>query len=334
MEEFEIDIDEEELARCVAAMAAGDRAFIVTFVERFGADVRTLAATRGAELAGGGSRLVADVAVEVFDRAAGWDGGARELVETTVDDVVSGPEGASGGSRASCGPDTASGDHLDPGDPDDIAVVMAHLADGDVAFVTTLTEHHGARIAATVRRLLRGIGQAHIADDHREVTDIVEEVALDVIFEKASSWRPDGGALPWVWAEKAIRQLIVARVGHPRVPVDDDTIGQIPEPAAPVSHRGTTTDTWDIARANDERILLVDRALEVVASERDREVWRQYVIQQSNGDHSPANTVAAMTGLSPANVRKISQRVRQGLEHLARDDERFTQLRSLAILKT
>ncbi|MEQ8718759.1 MAG: hypothetical protein RIE08_14200 [Acidimicrobiales bacterium] len=334
MEEFEIDMDEEELARCVAAMAAGDRAFIVTFAERFGADVRGLAATRGADLAGAGNRLVADVAVEVFDRAAGWVGGARELVETTVDDVVSGPEGVSGGSRATCGPDTASQSHVGSQDPGDIAVVMAHLAGGDIAFVTTLIDHHGARIAATVRRVLRGIGQAHIADDHREVTDIVGEVALDVIFEKASSWRPDGGALPWVWAEKAIRQLIVARIGHARVPVDDETLGQIPEPDGPVSHRRGTGDTWDIARANDERIALVDRALEVVASERDREVWRQYVIQQSNDDHSPANTVAAMTGLSSANVRKISQRVRQGLEHLAREDERFTELRSLAILKT
>jgi DNA-directed RNA polymerase specialized sigma24 family protein len=334
MEEFEIDIDEEELARCLAAMAAGDRAFIVTFAERFGADVRALAAHRGADLAGAGDRLVADVAVEVFDRAADWDSAAWELVETTLDDVVSGPEGVSGGSRAICGPETGSDDDAGAGDPADIAVVMTHLAGGDIAFVATLTEHHGARIAATVRRLLRGIGQAHIADDHHEVADIVDEIAFDIIFEKASSWRAEGGALPWVWAEKAIRQLLVSRVGHTRVAVNDDTLGEIPEPEPPVSHQRGTADTWDLARVDDERIVLVDRALELVASERDREVWRQYVIQQSNYDYSPSNTVAAMTGLSSTNVRKISQRVRQGLEHLARDDERFTALRSLAILKT
>lgn len=102
-----------ELERCVAAMAAGDRAFIVTFATRFGAAVRAAAAERGVDprrVAGAdgsdgtaGDRLVADVAVEVFDRAAGWSGSARELVEDVVDDVVSGPEGVAGGPVASCG---------------------------------------------------------------------------------------------------------------------------------------------------------------------------------------------------------------------------------------
>lgn len=90
-----------ELTRCVAAMAAGDRAFIVTFAERFGGLVTELALAAGAPTVDDG--LVADVAVEVFDRAADTALGARELVESVVTDVVSGPEGVAGPPGASCG---------------------------------------------------------------------------------------------------------------------------------------------------------------------------------------------------------------------------------------
>lgn len=218
-----------------------------------------------------------------------------------------------------------------------VAEIMAHLAAGDVAWVYTLKAHHGTRIAATVRRILVALGQSHIARDAAEVDDIVDEVCFDVLFDKARSWRPDGGALPWVWAEKAIRSLVVARVGHRRAHIDEETLAALPDPSpmsppSPPSHSGATGDVWTETCRRDARLALLDEAVAAVTNGRDRAVFVEYVLQKSLDDPSPANTVAAMVGLTPANVRKIHQRVRRRLTELIRSDPMYTPLRGLAIL--
>jgi hypothetical protein len=50
--------------------------------------------------------------------------------------------------------------------------------------------------------------------------------------------------------------------------------------------------------------------LDAVASPPDRQVFAEYLLQQSHGDPSPSHTVAAILGLTPANVRQIVCRVR------------------------
>lgn len=213
----------------------------------------------------------------------------------------------------------------------DLGEIMAHLAAGDVAWVYTLKAHHGTRIAAAVRRVLGELGQARVARDADEVDDIVDEVCFDVLFEKAASWRPDGGALPWVWAEKAIRSLIVARVGHRRADVDEETLAALPAPTPPPGP-GPTGDVWADTCRSDAGLALLDRAVTAVTNERDRVVFVEYLVQKSLDDPSPSDTVAGIVELSSANVRKINERVRRRLTRLIDEDPMYTSLRGLAIL--
>ena len=54
--------------------------------------------------------------------------------------------------------------------------------------------------------------------------------------------------------------------------------------------------------------------------ERDARVWLEFEMEQSSGNASPAVTVAEIYGVTPANVRKIVQRVRGRVDIPTRSD--------------
>lgn len=230
-----------------------------------------------------------------------------------------------------------------PIDRDEVARLMAQMAAGDPAAVFALVASFGGRLAGVVRRQLFAFGRRDVAADPHEVDYLVQSAAL-VLFDRAASWSPDG-ALPWTWAERAIRAEVVAYLGHPSVELEPDRLdaargaagsgapadrpadGAVGTRAA--DRPGSAAVEFDDLVARIPTVALLDQAIGAVASERDRRVHLEYRIQKRSGDASPAHTVASEFGLSPENVRQIDSRVRRRLRALVATDPRFADLRDL-----
>src|SRR3954468_6945965 len=108
--------------------------------------------------------------------------------------------------------------------------LMGMMAGGRVAAAFDLREEFGGSLRHAVRRALRARG---IELPAAEVEDLVGDVAL-VLYELAAAWRPDGGALPWVWAQHRIANLVDRHVGLFADDLDDERLAR-----------------WDAARAGD-----------------------------------------------------------------------------------
>ncbi len=199
---------------------------------------------------------------------------------------------------------------------------MALMATGDHAALFPFITESGGELAGVVRRLLVALNRPDVARSHEDVDYLVQSAAF-VLFDRAAAWDPSG-ALPWTWAERAIRAEIVAWLGHPAVEWD----GQAHSPPArePVM---VTPDIVDLAATHEvlQRLLL---ALDDVASERDAQVHLEYQVQKALGDRAPANTVADMFDLTPPNVRQIDRRVRQRLGELRANDSAYAVLARLS----
>lgn len=201
--------------------------------------------------------------------------------------------------------------------------LMALMAAGDRAALFPFIEEFGRELAGVVRRLLTSLNRPDIARNAEDVDYLVQSAAL-VLFDRAASWSPDGGALPWTWAERAIRAEIVSFLDHPAVELDSERHAAV-DPAPVMA----TPDLLDLADEIDELGLLV-AALAEVASERDTRVHLEYQVQKALGDREPANTVGHMFDLSPPNVRQIDRRVRTKLTKLRRSQSAFAALNRLS----
>lgn len=82
----------------------------------------------------------------------------------------------------------------------------------------------------SLRSHLRALGQTVVDPDdlHRLTMDACMELA-----DLAAGWRRDGGALPWVWAERLLRRLASDFVGQWSVQLDE-TVLDLPEAAPAV----------------------------------------------------------------------------------------------------
>lgn len=203
---------------------------------------------------------------------------------------------------------------------------MKRLSDGDPAAVWTLATEFADELRGAVRGRLTRMGRPDLAADE----DVLAGLVLDIGFLlQGSAWSPEGGALPWVWAGRAVDQLVSDTVGHRAVSFDEEPRSDAP--AAPL-----LADVADVGleclAASDPTVRLLDQAITEVASERDRHVHIAYRLQHADGDPSPANTVAAMCDLGAANVRQIDRRVRAKLATLAATDPAYAPLKELAWL--
>lgn len=81
--------------------------------------------------------------------------------------------------------------------------------------------------------------------------------------------------------------------------------------------------------AEHDRVRVLTTALERITSERNGAVWLDVLSEQAAGNRSPAETVAKNYDLTPANVRKICQRVRCQLRALAESEAEFEPLLTL-----
>lgn len=145
-------------------------------------------------------------------------------------------------------------------------------------------------------------------------TDDLEGLVLDAVLELASlagAWRPDG-APPWVWARHRILGL-----AHRFVDVRADALDERVQPVAAPPVTPLADVEWrEVLRAVAARrvdALAVEAVLEATTTDRDAEIWLEVEAEQAAGNRHAAVTVGARFDLSPAAVRKVTQRVRARL---------------------
>ena len=209
---------------------------------------------------------------------------------------------------------------MDVTDQELLEECMARMAAGDHAYVFTFTQAFTPRVLPLVRRMLTEMGRHDVLADPREVEALVQD-ACWVICERAGGWQP-GKAMPWTWAERAIRHEVSRMIGHRCVPVRDEHL-------APV----TSTDDGEanvvtlaaLADRNPMVALLLEAVAEI-GNARDQHVFLEYRLQLDLGDPSPSHVVAELFGLRPANVRQIYRRMRVRLAELVATDPTYAAL--------
>lgn len=205
---------------------------------------------------------------------------------------------------------------------------MEAMARGDKAFFISLIGQFGHEIERVVRGIVGGMGRRDILADSDEIEGLVQDVAF-IVFQTASSWSPDG-ALPWVYARRAIEAHIAITVGHARGGSEEDLESEVSAvDLADVVDLGVEY-LAGLART-DPRIRLALDAVAEATSERNAAVFFEYQLQCLAEDPSPSHTVAMLSGLSTANVRQIKCRVRRNLGPVL-TQERYAEIAQLPLL--
>lgn len=216
---------------------------------------------------------------------------------------------------------------------DDLVAIMRRLAGGDEAAVVTLYERYGGPIAAAVQRVAR---QRRGRIDRDDLDGLVFEVCFELA-SIASSWSPDGGALPWVWARHRVANVVDRVLGQWADPLDDERVGaldlRLGEATALPTAGGSLLDALERLVPDMASARLLAEALDHERiSPRDRELWLEYAFEKHSGNTSPAATVAPEFGMREVSVRQAARRARQRLVRLAASDERFAPLADLPLL--
>ena len=205
---------------------------------------------------------------------------------------------------------------------DAVAALMARLAAGDMAAMTTLQERWGSRIKATLRRIALNRNVRLQAD---ELDDLLVDAVL-VLHDVAGSWSAEGGALPWVWAQHRLANVVDSYLGQLGPSIDDVTELHLTAAPTPVDGRDEADVVDVLARLAREgsvagngyrQVQHLRVALDAVASDRDRRIFLEVELQDALGDPSPANTVGGLFDLTPATVRQVRCRVRRKLSRYA-----------------
>ena len=210
-----------------------------------------------------------------------------------------------------------------------LVVIMQSLADGDDAAVFVLYEEFGGQLRAAVRRQLRNL---QVPAERELVDDLVVEAAF-VVQDVAGAWRPDGGALPWVWAERRIARRVTVWIGQHTTDVDLDGMGLRDESLAVSAADPDEADTLSELAVVHPQVALLEQAMTEALSVRERTILLAYEACRADGDPSPANTLSRQLGLTAANVRQITKRAKDKVRALVTIDERFASIRGLHILR-
>ncbi|MEZ5378829.1 MAG: hypothetical protein R2733_20175 [Acidimicrobiales bacterium] len=205
---------------------------------------------------------------------------------------------------------------------------MCRLGTGDPAAVWSLVEDFGDDLAKVARSIIAGAGRREVLTDDGRIEGIVVDIALH-LFHDAGSWDPQGGALPWVWARKAIERIVYADLGHRAVEIDDLDRDRSAASVAAPSLVVEVDATLAVVAERDPAVAKLIEAIALVGSARDAAVHTEYRVQNAAGDPSPANTVADEFGLQPANVRQIDARMRRKLRRLAETDSTYSEIGDL-----
>ena len=210
-----------------------------------------------------------------------------------------------------------------------LVVLMHRMATSDRAAMFSLAHEFGPEIVRAVRMHLRSLGVERL---DREELDGLAIDACEVLYDLAGTWRPEGGALPWVWAGHRLRGIASRYVGQHADPLDADEVAEVPAPAPAPSSEPDELDLLEVLARTNSECALLQEALVRVTTPRNRAIFLALRLQEALGDRSPAVTVGQEFGLRPDAVRQIKHRTRQRLQALADDDPRFQPLADLPLL--
>jgi hypothetical protein len=197
--------------------------------------------------------------------------------------------------------------------------VMAQAAAGVPTAPIALLQEFGLAVARSMRRHLSDLGVRRV--DHDELQGLTIDACLELA-DHAGGWRPDGGALPWVWAERRLRQLAVRHVGQWSDPLDD-TLLDLPAQEYGEGHDDDPDELellQAIARRRDDVAAYADALGRAATSTRNQQVLLAYRLQASLGDQAPAHTVGRRFAMQPAAVRQVVKRTSDRLARVL--DER------------
>lgn len=208
--------------------------------------------------------------------------------------------------------------------------VMAAAAAGDSSSVFALRESFGPEIERAVRGVASRRGVRLSAD---EADQLAIDAALE-LFRLAKAWDPTFGTPPWVWARHRVAALVDAHIGQHTRPLElvEGVLAEVAAPPAASGDEPSVVEVIEQVAAEDASVALVWEALRTVASERDRAVFLEVLVQASLGDRAAAATVGALLGMQPEAVRQQVSRIRRRLRDLAAANPRFADLADLAIV--
>ena len=189
--------------------------------------------------------------------------------------------------------------------------LMGRMADGDLAAVFTLQKEFAGPLRGVVRTILRDLHRQDVMADPDEVDGLIQEVSL-VIFDNAPRWRPDGGALPWVWAYRAIRAEIVRIIGHPIGGTAEDLESEA-SAAAPIGGADLGVGALRQFGKHHPQTALIVKLFDDHLPERQANIVLDYQLLKADGRPDASGTVASMYDTSAANVRQIRRRAMQKL---------------------
>ena len=192
---------------------------------------------------------------------------------------------------------------------EELCALMGAMAQGDSGALFTFVDRFRPELTSTVRSILGSVGRRDVGARPADIEFLVLSAGI-VVYDRSARWNREG-AVPWLWAIRAIRGEIVQWLGHPRVEFVAEWHSG-PEAVA----TGSSDITYRDLAARNEEIAAWIEAAQQVTSARNADVHIEYQTQKSLGDPSPANTVGRQFNLQPANVRQIDRRVRRQLGQL------------------
>ena len=212
-----------------------------------------------------------------------------------------------------------------------LAGIMARLAKGDGVALMELLVEFAQPLRAAVRRSLdrlQYVADAELAEE------LVMETAL-VVEQVAPGWRPEGGALPWVWAEARIHARISAYLGQHHDDLAPESSANIPDHplASGTFDAGDELATLRRLAAERPELALLEVSLLEATTQREQITLLAYEALKADGDPSPANTLAVELDLTSTNVRQIVSRAKVKVRKLVDSDDRFAAIRDLPILR-
>jgi DNA-directed RNA polymerase specialized sigma24 family protein len=207
---------------------------------------------------------------------------------------------------------------------------MASMAAGNPAALGQFLDEHRTTLATVMRSHLISMGWVHPPPD--VIHDLVVDASLE-LWVLAPSWRPDGGAAPWVWATKRLRHVAAAYLGQHAAEVNDLDLDLVDVPPSGDTGDVDTIDLLNRVAAAHPRAGVLAAALAAVASERDQRIFLETVQEAAGGNRRPAVTVATRWTMTPAAVRKVVERVRRRLCRLAFTDATYAAIAALPPLR-
>ena len=214
-----------------------------------------------------------------------------------------------------------------------LTTIMTAMAAGDTDALALLYVEYGDPIRGVVRKELGRLGVTHL--DGAEIDGLTLDVCSD-LFRRAAAWDPAHNTLPWTWARLRVRAIVGRHVGQFTDPLPD---GGPAEAEAPVAaepagnHDENVLVTLDRLAGLRAELRLLHEALDRVSRPAQQELLFEVRMQASQGDPSPAVTVARAYGLRPDAVRQTCKRVVDRVRDLSARDPYFASLADLHLLR-